>query len=200
MRARHIASLLLASLGAACAGTAEQEQAPTADSVSVARARAAAGALGPDLMGLLLGTLERSGPEAALAVCADSAQLRTARHSTDGVVIRRIGTRVRNPLNTPDSTEARILAYLGVEHAAGRMPTEYQEVVRNDAGDGWELRYMRPILLQPPCTACHGAADDLAPGVRALIAARYPDDRAVGYAAGDLRGAISVRVPLPVTR
>jgi len=151
-------------------------------------------------MGLLLRTLEKNGPDAALAVCADSAQRRTARHSTEGLTIRRVGTRVRNPLNTPDSTEERILAYLGAEHAAGRMPTEYQEVVRNAANDGWELRYLRPILLQPQCTACHGAADGLAPGVRALIDARYPDDRAVGYAAGDLRGAISVRVPLPGAR
>jgi hypothetical protein len=34
----------------------------------------------------------------------------------------------------------------------------------------------------------------MAPDVRSLLAERYPEDRATGYAAGDFRGMVSVRV------
>lgn len=199
-RTRPIVALILA-LAAACAAPQERhETPPTADSLTVARARDAAAALGPDLMGLLLSQLDRGGPEAALTVCVDSAQVRTARHSVDGVAIRRIGTRVRNPVNAPDSIETRLLAYLTAELDAGRLPAEFTEVARTGAGGAWELRYLRPIVLLDRCTACHGAEAEIAPGVRTLIAARYPADAAVNYRPGELRGAISVRVPLPATQ
>lgn len=173
---------------------------PIADSVSIAKAQSAANALGPDLAGMLQQAIRDGGPAAAVDVCADSAQARTARHATDGVSIRRVGTRLRNPANAPDTLEARLLAYLGEQKALGTMPGELMEVSQTAADGGWELRYLRPIVLQEFCVACHGNPDDFAPAVRSIIAERYPADSAVGYVAGDLRGAISVRVPLPTTR
>lgn len=173
---------------------------PTADAATIARARAAADSLGPDLMGMLLRELERGGPEAAVVVCADSAQARTARHSRDGLVVRRVGTRVRNPLNAPDSVEARILAFVQGEKDAGRAISEVTEVTRTADGSGWEYRLMRPVTLLERCTTCHGDDTQIPPAARALITARYPRDEAVGYAPGDLRGAVSVRVALPATR
>jgi hypothetical protein len=125
----------------ACAPGARRDTSPpVADSVAVATARTAANTLGPELMDMLLSAPDRNGPETALAVCADSAQVRTTRLNTDGVHIRRAGTRVRNPLNAPDSLETRVLAYLGEELAAGRLPGEYTEVARTAADGGWELR------------------------------------------------------------
>src|SRR5690606_1739057 len=139
-------------------------------------------------------------PEAALAVCADSAQVRTTRLNTDGVHIRRVGTRVRNPLNAPDPLETRVLAYLGDELAAGRLPGEYTEVARTGADGGWELRFFRPGVLQAGCTTCHGSDDRIPPAVKQVLSERYPQDEAVGYAAGELRGAVVVRVPMPAAR
>ena len=43
------------------------------------------------------------------------------------------------------------------------------------------------------CLACHGS--EVSPEVREAIAARYPGDRATGFAVGDLRGALWVEVP-----
>ena len=45
-----------------------------------------------------------------------------------------------------------------------------------------------PVMMKPMCLACHGA--EVAPEVQAAIAERYPDDRATGYRAGELRGVI----------
>ncbi|MFN7177274.1 MAG: DUF3365 domain-containing protein, partial [Thermaurantiacus sp.] len=54
------------------------------------------------------------------------------------------------------------------------------------------LRYMRAIPTAPQCLACHGPEEAIAPAVRAAIAERYPDDRATGFRAGELRGAFSI--------
>ncbi|MBI3082695.1 MAG: DUF3365 domain-containing protein, partial [Gemmatimonadetes bacterium] len=76
------------------------------------------------------------------------------------------------------------------------LPEEFVEVIR--APDGtYELQYLRPILVDRRCLACHGDPATFIPEVRAVLAQRYPEDRATGYAVGDLRGAVSVRVPLP---
>jgi hypothetical protein len=42
------------------------------------------------------------------------------------------------------------------------------------------------------CLGCHGPAASIQPMVKEAIAARYPADRAVGYAEGDFRGFLWV--------
>jgi hypothetical protein len=46
--------------------------------------------------------------------------------------------------------------------------------------------YVEPIYTKPLCTACHGSAVE--PALLAHIRERYPEDRAVGFEEGDLRG------------
>ncbi|MDZ4097730.1 MAG: DUF3365 domain-containing protein [Methylophilaceae bacterium] len=64
--------------------------------------------------------------------------------------------------------------------------------VYEDAGGSW-FHYMRAIPTQPQCLQCHGSLEQIAPNVRALLSAEYPADRATGYSAGDIRGAISIK-------
>lgn len=175
-------------------------QAPAPDSASVQEARAVADSLGEELMTALAVALDSGGPGLAIHFCADSAQVRTLRHWKDGVYIRRVSERVRNVDDTPDTLELRGLQQLAAASRAGRLPDEVVSVIR--ATDGtYELQYLRPLLVQPACLACHGDPATFAPEVRAVLARRYPLDRATGYAVGDLRGAVSVRVPLaPASR
>lgn len=200
--APYVVLVSAVAIGAAgaCTRPGDSSVAPVADSVTVARARAAADSLGPVLMGKLLGALESGGPDAAITFCADSAQALTTRFTHDDVMIRRVGTRVRNPSNAPDSLERRILDYYSAERAAGRPMMEVREVARTADDGGWELRLLRPITVLERCTTCHGSTEQIPATTAALIDARYPDDKAVGYATGDLRGAISVRVALPPNR
>lgn len=169
---------------------------PAADSATIRLARAVADSLGDELMGLLAAALERGGPALAIHFCADSAQVRTLRHWKNGIYVRRVSDRIRNVDDTPDALERRLLEQLAEAHQAGTLPGELAEVIR--APDGtYELQYLRPILVQPRCLACHGDPAAFAPEVRAVLARRYPEDRATGYDVGDLRGAVSVRVPIP---
>ncbi len=166
------------------------------DSASLLSARGAADALGKGLMTALLGQLEAEGPDGALAFCADSAQLLTARYQADGIDVHRTSLKVRNPANAPDTVEVRVLDLLADLHESGVLPPEYVEVRRLATGTR-ELRYFRPITVAAGCVTCHGPADNIAPSIRSVLAERYPEDMAVGYAEGDLRGVIAVRRALP---
>lgn len=195
--------LLAAGAVAGCVGDSESDGrarslSTAADTVPppevVDRARAAANQLGQELLTKLFAALDSGGPSRAMAFCADSAQAWTARHASEGVYLRRVSLRVRNPANRPDAAEEQQLRLLDTLHRAGTLP---REVVRFADGQGGERRveYARPILVLDRCLVCHGARDRLSPEVSEILRTRYPADQATGYQAGDLRGMISVRVP-----
>lgn len=189
-----------AVLGLAAAGLFGcGREAETPDAAAVERATAVAGQAADQLGGALLpelqGALQSGGPAAAVEVCAGKAQALTAevqeRFAGDGVRIRRTSLRVRNPANAPDEFER---AWLERVTAAGGVPEPLAEVVAVDVGH--ELRYLRPLMTAELCLQCHGPLEEMAVEVREMLAERYPGDGATGFAAGQVRGAISVRVEL----
>jgi hypothetical protein len=172
------------------AAVGEVEQAPSPDAALEA-AREAADALTAELREILFAVMEAEGPVAALDVCADSAQMLTRRHERPGFSLRRVSLRVRNTANAPDAWESTRLEALEEMHHDGALPGEV--VGTETEGGETVIRYMRPIVAAAPCLVCHGPADRIDPALYARIRERYPDDQATGYAAGDLRGAVSIR-------
>ncbi len=142
--------------------------------------------------------MKEDGPPAAVGVCRDVApgiyrDIALAR----GWRVTRVGTRVRNPLfGTPDAWEQAGLAEFRQRQADGETLESMtrSETVREPGGRYY--RHLSALGTQPVCTTCHGPRDEIAPDIRAMLDEQYPHDRAVGYAAGDLRGAVSVKVPL----
>jgi hypothetical protein len=157
-------------------------------------ARAVADSLGGDLAGLVARTITAEGPDAAVRICSDVAQERTAAHGSDGVTVRRVSARLRNPENAPDPVEQEALDRIARMGRFDGLPAELVEVEAREGRD--VLRYFRPIVVQQGCLACHGPQESLDASVREIIAERYPRDRATGYQVGDLRGLISVTVEL----
>lgn len=194
MSARHsavaAAALLLGTLGvAACkgdAGSAAADTSPASAGVE-ARAQAALKPLKQGLMKALTEAMASGGPEAAIAVCRDEAPKIAAAASRDGVVVGRTSDRLRNPDNAPRAWAAPILAEYAAAPGDARPP--HRVVALPDGRFG----YVEPIAVAEVCTQCHGA--QVAPAVRAKLAALYPEDRATGYAAGDLRGLFWVELP-----
>jgi hypothetical protein len=181
---------LLLVLAAACG-----KQGPGQDDVAAARERAenAAGKLMETLFLELTTALKNGPPQEALHVCADRApEVARKIQEEHGVSVRRFALRTRNKKNTPDAYERKWFedALQSYDGGKGPAPKPTAEVV-----DG-ELRYIRPILLAEMCTKCHGTSEQISPEVRAALEERYPDDDAIGFKPGDLRGAVSVRVPL----
>jgi predicted CXXCH cytochrome family protein len=56
-------------------------------------------------------------------------------------------------------------------------------------------RYYAPIKVGLLCLSCHGPHDSLGPEVRAILDDRYPEDKAVNYSLGELRGVLRVFIP-----
>jgi hypothetical protein len=54
------------------------------------------------------------------------------------------------------------------------------------------LRYLTPLYIEEACLKCHSAKET----IPEVIKEDYPEDRATDYTFGDLRGAISVIVPV----
>jgi hypothetical protein len=172
-------------------GAQDAAKAPAAPR-EVERARAAAAALTTDLRARLMEEMKAGGPAAAVKVCSEVAPSYAAKHSVDGLTVRRVSERWRNPADAPDVYETGKLRELAAGHAKGALPLESWEWVGEGAAR--RLRYLKPITIGGPCLACHGDAAAIKPEVAALLRERYPEDRATGYRDGDLRGAVSVVV------
>lgn len=147
------------------------------------RATAAKTALFTALMGELVPAMRQGGPPAAIEICADRApDLARAVSTEHGLTIGRTSWRLRNPKNAPP---------VWAELPLDARPAEPLHL----ADRGGRFGAIMPIHVNAQCLACHGAKDALAPGVAKALAARYPDDAATGFAAGDLRGWFWVEVP-----
>jgi len=178
----------------ATAGRA-QDVAKEPGAAALERARAAAAALSTELRERLMEEMKAGGPVQGVKVCSEVAPSYAARHSVDGLAVRRVSERWRNPADEPDAYEAAKLAELAAAHAKGVLPAETHEWV--GGGAQRVLRYLKPITIGGPCLACHGDPAAMRPEVAATIRERYPQDRATGYRDGDLRGAVSVTVSSP---
>jgi hypothetical protein len=165
-----------------------------AEAAALARAREAAGGLARELLARLGAELAEGGVVQATRVCSEVAPALAAAHSTDGLTVRRVSVRPRNPNGRPDEWETAGLARLAELHAAGELPDEVGAVVDGEKGPA--LRFLKPLRIAATCLRCHGDPAGFPPELAAALAERYPADKAVGYRAGDLRGAISVTVPL----
>jgi hypothetical protein len=137
------------------------------------------------LQGRLEATLTTEGPVAAIRVCKEEAPAIAARFSTDGWTVRRIGTRVRNAeTNVPTEAEEQILGRFAALPADERA-TAFEEGLSDDG-----YYFYKPIFAaKPACLICHGPSEQMSEELRATLAEAYPEDKATGYALGDLRGA-----------
>lgn len=142
--------------------------------------------------------MTKGGPTEAIVVCTRLASEVAGRLSREhGWRVTRVGTRVRNPLlGMPDAWEQRVLAEFTERAAKGKAFTDmtHHEVVTEPAGQ--YFRFMRPIVVQPKCLFCHGSSEQIPVSIRTMLKQEYPFDRAIGYKAGELRGAVSIKQPL----
>jgi mono/diheme cytochrome c family protein len=187
------------------ASTSEPGAAPEAicaDDPACAQQLEAAREVSKTLMGrlqqALRSTLGSGDVPGAIAACNQMAPAYTQQVSTErGWRVTRVSLKTRNPLlGAPDAWEQGILERFDDAAASGvdPMTLEVAEIVTEPQGK--RLRYMKALPVQAPCVTCHGPAATLAPAVAAALRAQYPHDRATGYAVGEVRGALSVKIPI----
>jgi hypothetical protein len=173
---------------AAIAGCDRSKPRADVDPDRIARGRAVSAELKQALMRRLTAAMN-DGPAAAVRVCSDEAPKIAASLSRDGVVVGRATRRPRNPNNAAIGWRDAAIARFEALAADGALAATSYHAERRDG----IVAYAEPLLIQEPCLRCHGTA--IAPDVAAVLAERYPADRATGYALGDLRGIVWVELP-----
>lgn len=130
--------------------------------------------------------LQTNGFESAVNACNLQAPVIEQQNTGQGWAVSRTALKVRNSDNAPSAWEEKVLQTFESQVASGENPKtiEYAEVV-----DG-EFRYMKAIPTGKVCLACHGAS--LQPELKTHISSLYPEDQAIGFSLGQLRGAFSV--------
>lgn len=129
--------------------------------------------------------LQAGGVQAAVPFCkAEAATLTDSSGASQQVTVRRFTDLPRNADNLANGDEMQALAVFREAKAAGQKPAPF--VTRT----GNTVTYYQPIVLgMEVCLQCHGKpGQDISPDNLALITGLYPDDKATGYALGELRG------------
>jgi hypothetical protein len=154
------------------------------------QARALVGKFSEKLKGELTGAMKADGPVKAIAVCNTAAPAIASEVSTEGWTVKRTSLKLRNAKAQPDAWEKATLESFEAEKAKGADLTKLERAEIADVNGVPTFRYMKAIPTAEPCLTCHGAS--LQEPVKAKLAELYPDDKATGFAVGDIRGAFTL--------
>ncbi|MFP5382855.1 MAG: DUF3365 domain-containing protein [Gammaproteobacteria bacterium] len=183
--------MMIGAITMAMPAAADEKPAPETEAYR-AEAGKLAGELGNRLREQLTAAMQAGGPLAAVAVCQERAVpiADAISNSNDGWEVGRTSLRVRNPDNAPDSWERSVLETFDRRQAAGETPATIEQEAVITVGEQRYYRYMKAITTGDACVLCHGS--NIPPELQEHIGKLYPDDRATGYKAGDLRGAFTL--------
>jgi hypothetical protein len=145
------------------------------------------------LITALTEAIAKDGPASAISVCSERAPAIAAEiGNAHGVTLRRASEKPRNPKNAANDEEKILLAAF----TAAIEKSEVPKTQTKNHVDGTTTFFAPIVISNPLCLQCHGAPErDIAPLTRTAIRKLYPDDKATGYKAGDLRGLWSVTFP-----
>ena len=107
----------------------------------------------------------------------------------DNVKVRRVAIKYRNPNNKPDETDLKVLKKMEEELKAQTLQKKPIVVDVNGV-----KRVYVPLIVEKACLKCHGDMKNMNSMVRRIIKKKYPEDKAVGFKEGDLRGAVVAEI------
>lgn len=187
-----------ASLVAGCSSSSTGSAAQTAPEPGwVEGARDVAMSVPPKLVSKLTATIDKSGPAQAVEVCKEDApKMARAASEQSGWTVRRVSLKNRNPKAVPDAWERETLEQFDRQRAAGADPADLERWTLVTENGQTVRRYMKALPTGTLCLQCHGPADKLGQGVAERLATLYPQDKATGYALGQIRGAMTLSQPV----
>jgi len=107
-----------------------------------------------------------------------------------GFYIKQTSLKYRNPLNKPNAEERRILKIFEKKH----LP-EYWEIGKNSKGQK-VIRYAKPLTIKKGCLKCHGTPNKQVPPKLYKALVKDYGNVAFNYKVGDIRGMVSVEIPM----
>ncbi len=104
--------------------------------------------------------------------------------SKQGITVRNVSDRPRNPKNKADSLEVEMIRYFIAN------PDQNESMKRIVQNGNEYFFFSAPLRIQPYCLFCHGEKDKTI----GYIQTRY--DSAYDYRIGDVRGLTSIKIPI----
>lgn len=181
----RIATLLLPFIVASCKQATQNEK-----QISALKRQADSIATVSQMILLqnVAGAIQKGGIDYAVEFCNIQAMPLTdsiADHLK--VYIQRLSDKNRNPDNAIQTQMDSI--------AWEKMKSEKTDFTKQDKNG--EVYYYKPILIaMPTCIKCHGGKNDISESTQKIINQKYPNDKAVGYQMGDLRGMWKIKLTM----
>lgn len=140
----------------------------------------------------LKAAMEEGGVKNAVQYCNTAALPITDKLAKEnGASIKRTSLKLRNSKNAPTPEELAILEKFQQLEADSEAVKPIVEMV-----DDHTVAFYAPIRVNDFCLKCHGTVGaSLLEEDYALIKELYPDDKAIAYEAGALRGIWSIQFP-----
>lgn len=135
----------------------------------------------------LMAKMKEGGTALALPFCKENALGFTNTFGNEhSVRLRRLTNKPRNELNWLTKEETDIFLEIQKEKSKeGVYPN------RMISSNNLVTVYV-PIVIMGQCLQCHGKTSDISKETSAILAKHYPNDKAIGYEVGELRGLFSV--------
>ena len=105
------------------------------------------------------------------------------------VKVRRVALKYRNPNNKPDNIDLEVLKKM--EEGLKNQTLPKKPIVVDVNGT---KRVYVPLIVEKACLKCHGDVNNMNSMVKRIIKKHYPNDKAVGFKEGDLRGAVVAEI------
>ena len=136
--------------------------------------------------------IANEGLEEAISFCSIKAMMITDSISIEKqLIVRRLAKKNRNSANETLDQESDIYKNYVLGWIGG---AKLQPLISSD-NEGQPV-YYHPIKVEKLCLNCHGSLEEnIPPGVAEKIAKIYPDDKAVNFEEGQLRGMWAVTFP-----
>jgi hypothetical protein len=141
------------------------------------------------LGGELKNQMQTTGAMGALNFCSQNALTLTEQVAKESKTsIKRISINYRNPVNKAN-TEYKNILQEWEKLVKNGQPLPSHKVVNTSENT---VMFYKPIVINnEACLKCHGNVEgDLAKAIKAA----YPEDKAIGYKMGDLRGMIAIEM------
>jgi len=160
-----------------------------------AACRAVAAGFMSTLKAELMKAMRDGGPLNAIKVCKERApEIAAQKSKVTGWRVARTSLKARNPANSPDPWERKVLESFEARRAKGERVNslEHGEIVTENGKRAF--RYMKAIQTSGICLRCHGKNID--PALSSALREFYPQDKATGFKLGHIRGAFAITQPM----
>lgn len=141
------------------------------------------------LKGNLMKAMADGGPANAVQFCNVRAMGLTNTYSEKySTEVKRVSDKNRNPKNTPSEKELAVIEDMRQAMKDGK-PALAKVAIDEDG----KKHYYAPIFTGGMCLTCHGNEKNMQPELVTVLDSLYPNDKARGYAAEELRGIWSIK-------